>query len=320
MVRYLRSPVRRFDLVPFLAIAITVGLATHNASADDPDRAARAERCAMRLSIALLGEAPSPPLRSSADPQAQIPEMLKAPAFREKLARFVNATYNREPGQRSAQDAPYWLARTVLERGRPWRELFVGPYGMVEDDQGGVSIVDDAEGLGYFRFDAWLRRYAGNEPAGLKISTAYRMAQNTVGLALVAVTNEPGVDISAAGRANKPCASCHQDNWYALDKLASVLTRRNGSGDEMSFDPPESGPVQVLDGVTVNNDKELVTALVDSEAFRFRQCRLAFNFLFARDENLCEGPVFDTCMAEFTAKGTIESAIAAVATHPSYCQ
>ena len=71
------------------------------------------------------------------------------------------------------------------------------------------------------------------------------------------------------------------------DKLAGVLTRRNGTGDGMSFDPPEGGPQQVLGGLTVSNDKELVTALVDSEAFRFRQCRLAFNYLYGRDEKMC---------------------------------
>src|SRR6185369_6946177 len=134
-----------------------------------------------------------------------------------------------------------------------------------------------------------------------------------IGLKLVAVTKDATLDTSATGRAKDPCASCHINNWYALDKLAGVLTRRNGNGDEMSFDPPQGGPQQVLGGVTVSNDKELVTALVDSDAFRFRQCRLAFNFLYGRDENLCEGPVFDVCMSNFTANGTIESALTAVA-------
>ncbi len=317
------SPVRqRLASLPFLALACAsaFGLSADKASADDVDQAAKAERCATRLSIALLGEAASPGVRASGDPQSLVPALVVAPAFREKLARFVNATYNRDPGKRPAEDAPYWLARHVLETGRPWRDLFVGPYNLKEDDDGNVTVVDDPEGLGYFRTDAWLRRYAGNELEGLKISTAYHMAQNTVGLKLVAVTNEPNADVSATGRQKQPCASCHQENWYALDKLAGVLTRRNGSGDELSFDPPTGGPQQVLGGITVSNDKELVTALVDSDAFRFRQCRLAFGYLYGRDENLCEGPVFDQCMAEYTAKGTIESAISAVAMHPSFCE
>jgi hypothetical protein len=310
---------RRLASIPVLGVALGVGL-VHEANADDPDQVARAERCATRLSIAFLGDSASITLRSATDPQSQVGTLLQQPAFRERFARFVNATYNRDPGKRPAEDSAYWLSRQILEQGKPWRELFVGPYNLTEDGAGNVTVQNDPEGLGYFRSDAWLRRYAGNELEGLKISTAYRMAQNTIGLKLVAVTNEPGADVSATGRAKTPCSSCHQENWYALDKLAGVLTRRNGSGDEMSFDPPQGGPQKVLDGVTVSNDKELVTALVDSEAFRFRQCRLAFNFLYGRDENLCEGPIFDSCMTEFSSKGTIQAALAAVATHPSFCQ
>lgn len=311
---------RRLAWIPLVGVAIGFGLAAHEVKADDPDQAARAERCATRLSIAITGESPNATLRSATDPQAQTGSLLSTPAFQEKLARFINATYNRDPGKTPGADAAYWMTKHILENKRPWREMFVGPYKLTEDDQGKVTIADDPDGLGYFRSDVWLRRYAGNELEGLKISTAYRIAQNTIGLKLVAVTNEPGVDISASGRQKQPCASCHQENWYALDKLAKVLTRRNGSGDEMTFDPPKDGPQEVLGGIMVSNDKELVTALVDSDAFKFRQCRLAFNYLYGRDENLCEGPVFDSCMAEFTAKGTIESAIQAVATHPSFCQ
>jgi hypothetical protein len=310
---------RRFLIIPLIAVAAGFALSTDKAKADDPDQVARAERCGARLSITLLGESPAATLRAG-DPQSQVSTLVTSAGFREKFARFVNAAYNRDPGRRSAEDAAYHLSKHILERGRPWRELFVGPYNLNEDDEGNVTIGDDAEGLGYFRFDAWLRRYAGNELDGLKISTAYRMAQNTIGLKLVAVTNDPNADVSATGRAKQPCASCHQENWFALDKLAGVLTRRNGSGDEMSFDPPTGGPAQVLDGITVANDKELVTAMVDSEAFRFRQCRLAWNFLYGRDENLCEGPIFDQCMSAFTSKGTIESAIVAIASHPSFCE
>jgi hypothetical protein len=311
---------RTLVFVPVLAACLAFGLSTDEAKADDPDRAAQAERCATRLSIALLGQSPAASLLESTDPQSEVEALVRTPAFREKFARFVNATYNRDPGRRPAEDAPYWLALHLLERGRPWRELFVGKYGLVEDDEGNVRVTDDPDGLGYFRFDAWLRRYAGNEQEGLKIATAYRMAHNTIGLKLVAVTNEPNVDVSAEGRAKQPCASCHTQNWYALDKLAAVLTRRNGSGDEMSFDPPRGGPQQVLDGVTVSNDAELVNALVDSEAFRFRQCRLAWNYLYGRDENLCEGPIFDQCMEAFSADGRIETAVATIAAHPSFCQ
>jgi hypothetical protein len=212
------------------------------------------------------------------------------------------------------------MTRHVLEKRLAWRELFVGRFNIVEDDNDNVRVVDDANGLGYFRTFGWLERYAGNEKEGLKISTAYRIANNTIGLELSAVTNAPDSDISAIGRAKQPCAGCHQDGWYPLDKVATVLTRRNDTKDEVTFDPPRGGPQQVLGGKTVSNDAELVTALVDSEAFRFWQCRLAFRFLYGRNENVCEGPVFDLCIAEFTANETIESAITAIATHPSFCQ
>ena len=59
---------------------------------------------------------------------------------------------------------------------------------------------------------------------------------------------------------------------------------------------------------------------MNSEAFEFRACRVAFEFLYGRSEMTCEGPIFDRCMTEFKAKGTIQSAIAAVATDSSYCQ
>ncbi len=318
------TPARRRSLasaLPLLAVAMGLGLSAREASAEDPDQAAHAERCATRLSIAILGESPAAALRSSPDPQSQIGSLLVAPAFREKLARFVNASFNRIPGASPGEDAPYWLTLRILEKGRPWRDLFVGPYDVVEDADGKVTVRDSADGLGYFRSGPWLRRYAGNELAGLKISTAYRMMHNTIGLKLTAVTNEPNADISATGRAKQPCASCHQENYYALDKVAKVLTRKVTSDNgDVRFDPPTGGPQSILAGATIANDKELVTALVDSDAFKFNQCRLAFTYLYGRVENQCEGPIFDKCMAAFTASGTIESAIKSLATDSSFCQ
>jgi hypothetical protein len=309
------------SLAPLIAVAIGLASATpRQANADDPDAAAKAERCASRLSLALLGKSPSDALRGAADPQSQVDAMLTTPELKERFARYVNASFNRTPGNSQAEDAPYWLAKTILDRGKPWRDLFVGPYDVVEDKDGKASVTDSLDGLGYFRSVAWQRRYAGNELTGLKISTAYRMAQNTIALKLVAVTNEPGVDISAAGRAKAPCKTCHQDEWYALDKLAAVLTRKNSTTDQVTFDPPQGGPQQVLGGLTVKDDKELVTALVDSDAFKVRQCRLAWSYLYGRDENTCEAPIFDKCMSAFSAAGTIQSAIATIAKDPSFCQ
>lgn len=309
-------------IAPLFGVVVGIALASRGASADDPDSAAKSERCATRLSIAITGEAANASLLVAGDPQSQVPTLLKSEQFREKFARFVNATYNRNPAETAGGDAPYWLAKHVLENGKPWKDLFIGPYDVTEDpdDDSKVTVSDKADGLGYFRSLPWMRRYAGNELEGLKISTAYHMLQNTIGLKLVAVTNEPNADVSSTGRSKQPCAGCHKEPWYALDKLATVLTRKNDEGDEIQFDPPQGGPQEVLGGITVNDDKELVTALVNSEAFDFRQCRLAFNYLYGRDENLCEGPIFDTCMQAFKSSGTIESAIASVAQHPSFCE
>jgi len=83
--------------------------------------------------------------------------------------------------------------------------------------------------------------------------------------------------------------------------------------------PGGAGPQQLL-GKTVTNDRELITALVNSASFDFRVCRLAFQFLYGRNELSCEGPLFDRCIDAFRAEGTIQAALSTVATDPSYCQ
>jgi len=311
--------------LPVLVVALGLGFASRDANADAADEdenVAHRERCATRLAIAITGEAPKGDLLTHDDPQSEAVALMSTPAFRQRFARFVNATYNREPGDFAAQDAAYWLTLHVLERALPWKELFTGKFNVDAEDEAGeqVRVTADPNGLGYFRSYSWMERYAGNEKEGLKITTAYRIAHNMIGLKLTAVTNAPNVDTSAAGRTKQPCASCHQEGFYPLDKVAAVLTRRNDTQDDTTFDPPKGGPQTILGGVTVANDADVVNALADSEAYRFRQCRLAFNYLYGRDENLCEGPVFDACMAQFNETGRIESAIAAIATHATFCQ
>jgi hypothetical protein len=310
--------------LPILLVAAGLGFASRNANADDVDQdevVAARERCAARLAIAITGESPSAELRGNENPQAETINLLSTPAFRTRFARFVNATYNREPGEDAAQDAAYWMALHVLEKALPWKEMFTGKYNIQDDEEGErATVVADPNGLGYFRSYAWLERYSGNEKEGLKLTTAYRIAHNMIGLKLTAVTNAPNVDTSATGRRQQPCASCHHDGFYPLDKVAMVLTRKNDTQDDVTFDPPKGGPQQILGGITVANDADVVNALADSEAFRFRQCRLAFNYLYGRDENVCEGPVFDFCMQEFNTTGRIESALAAIATHETFCQ
>ena len=71
---------------------------------------------------------------------------------------------------------------------------------------------------------------------------------------------------------------------------------------------------------TINNDADIVNVALGSTAFKFNTCRLAFKFLYGRAENVCESKIFDACVDEFAAKGTIQSALAVVAKDQSFCQ
>ncbi len=303
-----------------MAMAVAAVAAAAQAQDVAPMDAERAERCAVRLAVSLTGRSPAAALVTSATPQAAVDELVASADFVERFSRFVNATFNAEPGATSAEDAAYHLTRHVLLNDKPWKDVFVGPYTVAVVNNAAV-VQDDANGLGYFRSRAWLLRYAGNEEQGIKLSTAYRMMNNAVGLRLTANVNVAGTDTSLDGRQGSGCRTCHFDGWYALDKVASVLTRVNRSGTTVTFTPPViTAPVDILGGKQIRNDKELMTALVESEAFEFRACRLAFEFLYGRKELACEGPVFDRCMDAYRASGKIQAAVAAVARDSSYCQ
>lgn len=307
------------SVAPFAAAAFGLAASGKSAKADAADQLELKERCATRLSIALLGKSPAQTLIAAPDPQAQVETMLQSTDFVERFARFTNANFNQAPGMTSEQDSAYHLSKKIITEAKPWSDMFVGQYSVVTQDNA-VVVIADPNGLGYFRSPAWLKRYAGNELQGVKITTAYRIMQNVLGLKLQATTNAPTVDTTATGRQAAECSGCHYDNWYALDKVASVLTRRKGDGDDMTFTPPVAGAQPLLGGLTIADDKQLVQALVNSDAYRFNACRLAFKFLYGRPENKCEAPAFDKCVAEFSAKTTIQSAIAAVAKDVSFCQ
>ena len=308
---------------PLAAAAAGAILATNSpARAEgETDKAGFNERCATRLSIALLGKSPDATSFGAAAPQSKVDAMLADPAFVNRFASFVNATNSAGPGNGPEDDVVFYLAKHVVENKLPWRDLFLGQFKLELNTAGDAMVVSaDPNGLGYFRSVPWLRRYAGNESEGYKLPTAFRMLQNTVGIDLVASTSEPGEDVSATGRKAPACASCHYTQWFALDPIAKVLTRRSGEGEEMRFTPPTEGPQKILDGTTASNDKDVVTALVNSEMFQFRACRTAFLFLYGRAENKCEAPLFDACMDAFAEKKTIQSALATVAKDPGFCQ
>lgn len=307
-------------LGPVLAgtTALAVGLASPPVKADAADEAlAQRERCATRLSVSLLGDSPNAALLASANPQSTVDGMLGDAAFVERFARFVNAEFNVEPGAKVEEDASYTLAKHVLTNNLPWKDMFVGQFDVTD------TVTPDPNGLGYFRSADWMKRYAGNEgtpQSGYRIVAAYRILQNTTGLKLTATTAVVGLDVTATGRQAAACAGCHYNSWYALDKVAKVLSKRAGTGNNITFTPPTEGPQQILDGQTIADDKALVDGLVASEDFKFNVCRIAFKYLYARPENTCEGTVFDKCVDAFTAKGTMQSAISAIATDPTFCQ
>jgi hypothetical protein len=277
-----------------------------------------AQRCAVKVAVTLTGRSPDAALLANVTPQSQIDTLLGGTLFIERLARFINARFNDEPGANSAEDATYHLAKHVLTNRLPWRQMFLGPF-RVDTVNNAVTVVNDTNGLGYLRSPAWLRRYAGNEEQGVKLATAYRMLNNITGLNLTAAVQVPGLDVSAQGRRAAACSGCHYDHWFALDKLSSVLTKRVGAGDAMRFEAPTAGPQQLLDGRTISNDRELVTALVGSTEFDFNACRLAFEFVYGRKEQDCEGPQFDRCVDAFRAQGTLQSAIASLTKDASFC-
>jgi hypothetical protein len=282
-------------------------------------------RCATRVAMSLTGRAASAELLAAPDPQAQVDALLADDAFVENFARFINSELNPEPGETPAADAPYFLARHVLVNNRPWRELFDGPYDVeavpaANGMPATARVVDDPQGLGYFRSRPWMVRYAGNEEAGYRLNAAYRIQQNIIGLDVGAVTTAPGTDISATGRMSTACRSCHYDNFFALDKVAKVLSRKTGPDDNPTFVAPTEGPQELLDGRMIGNDKELVTALVESTDHQFRTCRLAFQFLYGRPEANCESALFDRCVDAYTASGDVRGALRTIATDESFCE
>lgn len=292
--------------------SLLLAVAAADATAQSPSR------CATRLSIAILGRAATPALQSSANPQSQTRELIKDPAFAERFARYINARFNVAPDSVALNNSAYHLAKFLLLDGtKQWRELYLGKYKTTESS-GKVSVVADAAGRGMFTKE-WRMRYAGDDEDGYTLPAAYRLFLATVGLSLVATTNAPNADVSQAGRKAPSCAGCHYEPNFGLDLAATIMTRRKGTGEAMTFTAPVGGPQTLLGGKTLANETELVTALVDSTDFRFHTCRLAFRFLNGRNESVLDGAVFDRCMDAFTASGMVQDAVATVAEDVSFC-
>jgi len=316
----------RFFLAMGLPAVALASWASIGSSKGEPpvDEAARV-RCATRLSLALTGRAPSEALLSELDPQSKVDALLADPAFVDQFARYVNSELNPEPGETPAADSAYFLAKHVLENNKPWHELFDGKYTIEPVPAAGgnpatARVVDDPAGLGYFRSRPWMVRYAGNEEDGYRLNAAFRIQQNIIGLDVGAVTSAPGTDISSAGRMAMQCRSCHYDSYFALDKVAKVLSRKTGTDANPVFTPSTEGPQQLLDGRTIASDAELVAALVESVDHDFRTCRLAFQYLYGRGEATCEAKLFDACIDAYNASGDVRDALRTIAKDESYCE
>jgi hypothetical protein len=321
-----RQPLRRGMRITGLALAvpaIAAGVALFtgrgaHAEGAEADKAETSERCAIRLSIALQGKSADSSLLSSPDPQSAVDGMVGSPEFADRYARFINSEFNGGPVTAATDDPVYYLAKHVITQKKPWSDVFIGPYAITASATA-MDVTDSPAGLGYFRSPSWMKRYAGNEDQGYMLSGAFRILANTTGLELNASVGNPGEDRTETGRAAVACKGCHFDQWYALDKFARLLPKaKKGANDAITFTPPTEGPQQLL-GKSLANDKDLITALVDSDAWRFAQCRNVFKFLYGRSENQCEAKVFDSCVDALTSQKTIQSAVAAVAKDPSFC-
>lgn len=328
MVSRSNRPLRRGLRITLLALALPtiasgVALLTSpkGARADgaEADKAEASERCAIRLAITLQGKSADGALLTNPDPQSAIDGMLASPEFADRFARFTNSEFNGGPSTAANDDPVYYLAKYVVTQNKPWSELFIGAYSVTASADGkSMDVAADAKGLGYFRTASWMKRYAGNEPAGAMLSASFRILSNTTGLTLNPSVGNPGDDRTETGRTATACKSCHFDEWFALDKFARLLPTKKPASDPPTFTPPTAGAQQLL-GKTVANDKDLIAALVDSDAWRFNQCRNVFKFLYGRSENQCESKVFDGCVDALVNQKTIQSAVAAVAKDPSFC-
>lgn len=319
---------------PWLAV---LWLTSAGALAQSLDQATSAQlqarRCWEKTSLAMLGTTrlpridkyygPLPPADFQPDYIEHLfgtnPDQANVGSFPNRFAAFVNAKWQREQSTQPERNAPFFIARHVLNKNLPWRQTFVGRYD-IDFFEGHNAVFDAPTGLGYFRVKKWLQVYAGNEAQGYKLSTAYRIINNTLGVKLTAAANNTAVpDSSATGRAAPGCTGCHFESPYPLDTIARVLTRRSGTGDQMTFTPSTDGP-QTLWGHTVADDEALVTLLINSEQFTFNTCRLVFEFMYGRPESTCEAPIFDACVNAFEASGTIQAAVMAIVRHPDFCR
>lgn len=295
----------------------------------DPTPAEQAEaRCTRRLVQTLTGlelnqvSIGTPVMHPI---QQHLAPYLAHPQFRRRLAAFINTKLSPGPSVTNfgGEDSLYAMATYVLDRDLPWREVFIGRYAISNPDSAAAQVTPDPKGLGIFRAPGWVTRYAGNAPDSYRLIGAYRMLQNLTGLVLVPSANNNQGDTTSKGRERADCRGCHFDSPWGLDKVARVIGKkvsflRPDNQKEWHAGPPEEP--QLIFGTLVHDDEELVRLIVGSNDFKFWTCRLAFEFVTGRQENTCEGEVFDRCMDAFEKDGSLISAVGAIAGSPEVCQ
>jgi hypothetical protein len=254
-------------------------------------------------------------------PQQRVPEFLVQSGFRSRWAAFLNSRFNAQPGLNAEEDVMTAVVDYVLANNRPWKDVFVGRFTM-SGPSGYPKIADDpmAPPHGFFGLKSWQRRYAGNEENGVMLQAAYRILRATIGIELTPSPQNATGDATLTGRQRAECRSCHFDSPYALDRVAAVLPwRRMGVGARATIEPQAPTAQVLFDGRTVQSLDELLAVIVESDAFYFWSCRLAFEFAVGRAETGCEAKVFDACVDALKATGDIRAGIAAIMTDPMYC-
>ena len=104
--------------IAVLAVVLT-SVAEAQTQVGGPVDPQRAERCAVRVGIALTGKSPSAALLSAANPQLEVDALLESDAFIERFARFINTTFNDTPGTNSVVAASTYEPVLWLRSPRP---------------------------------------------------------------------------------------------------------------------------------------------------------------------------------------------------------
>ncbi len=307
-----RRPVRLDRPARLAAVAAGLAIASPSAANDTL-------RCNQKLYNTLFDRAPTAAELSAPDPRGRIDTLLADEEFQDTFARFVNARMNWGPEDNRERNPVYNMVREyILKRGHPWEALFTAQVDVV-----GQNVNPSSNTVGYFENRHWKRRYAGNEEDGYKLRTAYMIMNNVIGLNLEAITVTANGGSSRDDREdpNRVCYSCHVAADFALDKVARILDRvdRQASDAQNTIFKSPEGPAQVVYGREVGSLRELVQMLVSLDSFDNQACRVAFAFVFGREEGGTEPAVFDGCLEQFRATGHITDALRHLVRSDLFC-